>query len=83
MHFFRAREAAESWAEGRTGIVVLTLEEGYALARAHWIEPSFVRSTKAPNSSSGVFAGVSTLAVKSYSEKDFMSAALLLICLPP
>ena len=38
MHFFRAREAAESWAEGRTGVAVLTVEEGYELARAHWIE---------------------------------------------
>ena len=38
MHFFRTREVAEHWAEGRSGHVVLTIEEGYELARAHWIE---------------------------------------------
>ena len=39
MHFFRAREAADGWCEGRTGIAVLTVDEGFALARACWIEP--------------------------------------------
>jgi hypothetical protein len=38
MHFFRAREAADSWREGRTGVAVLTIDDGFALARARWVD---------------------------------------------
>ena len=39
MHFFRAREAADEWKRGRKGVAILTLEEGYQLALARWIDP--------------------------------------------
>ncbi len=38
MHFFRAREAAEDWAEGRTGVAILSIREADELAQAHWVE---------------------------------------------
>ena len=38
MHFFRAWEATDGWCEARTGIAVLTVDEGFALARACWID---------------------------------------------
>ena len=31
MHFFRSREDAESWVEGRGALAVLTIEEGCVL----------------------------------------------------
>ncbi len=37
MHFFRSREDADQWAEGRAGIVILTIAEGDALAQHHWV----------------------------------------------
>ena len=38
MHFFRAREAAEEWAEGRSGVTILSIREADELAQAHWVE---------------------------------------------
>jgi hypothetical protein len=38
MHFFRSREDADQWAEGRDDVVILTLAEGDALAQYHWVE---------------------------------------------
>ena len=38
MHFFRARAAAEEWAEGRRGVVILSIGEADELAQAHWVE---------------------------------------------
>jgi len=38
MHFFRAREVADEWAKARAGVVALTLEEGWELARVHWVD---------------------------------------------
>ena len=38
MHFFRAREATEAWAEGRTGIAILSIGEADELAQTHWVE---------------------------------------------
>ncbi len=38
MHFFRAREAAEAWAEGRSGIAILSIAEADELAQTHWVE---------------------------------------------
>ncbi len=38
MHFFRAREAAEEWAEGRSGVAILSIREADELAQAHWVE---------------------------------------------
>ncbi len=38
MHFFRAREVAEAWAEGRSGIAILSIEEADELAQTHWVE---------------------------------------------
>ena len=37
MHFFSAREAAESWRESRLGVAIFTVEEAYQLAYANWI----------------------------------------------
>ena len=37
MHFFRAREAAEEWAEGRSGVAILSIREADELAQA-WVE---------------------------------------------
>jgi hypothetical protein len=38
MHFFRAREAADHWRTSRTGIAMLTVEQGFELAHARWID---------------------------------------------
>ncbi len=38
MHFFRARAAAEQWAEGRSALAILSIEEADQLAQAHWVE---------------------------------------------
>ncbi len=38
MHFFRARKAAEEWAEGRSGVAILSIPEADELAQAHWVE---------------------------------------------
>ncbi len=38
MHFFRAREAAEEWAEGHSGVDVLSIREADEFAQAHWVE---------------------------------------------
>ncbi len=38
MHFFRAREAAAEWAEGRSGVAILSIREADELAQAHWVE---------------------------------------------
>lgn len=38
MHFFRAREAAEEWAEGHSGVDFLSIREADELAQAHWVE---------------------------------------------
>jgi hypothetical protein len=38
MHFFRARAAAEEWAQGRSGVVILSLSEADELAQTHWVE---------------------------------------------
>ena len=38
MHFFRAREAAEEWAEGHSGIAILSIREADEFAQAHWVE---------------------------------------------
>jgi hypothetical protein len=38
MLFFRAREAADQWRAGRQHIAVLRVDEGFALARACWID---------------------------------------------
>ncbi len=35
MHFFRAREAAEAWAEGRSGIAILSIGEADELAQTY------------------------------------------------
>ena len=37
MHFFRAREVADDWASERPGVVALTLDEAWELARVHWV----------------------------------------------
>ncbi len=39
MHFFRDRGAADRWKQHRTGIAVLSVDEGFGLARASWIDP--------------------------------------------
>ncbi len=38
MHFFRTREVADGWCKGRSALAVLTVEEGFALARTRWID---------------------------------------------
>ncbi len=38
MHFFSARAAAEEWAEGRSGLAILSIKEADELAQAHWVE---------------------------------------------
>ncbi len=38
MHFFRAREAAEEWAEGRSCVAILSIREADELAQTHWVE---------------------------------------------
>ena len=47
MHFFRTREVAEDWCEGRSGLAVLTVEEGFALARALDRPPARLRAADA------------------------------------
>ena len=37
MHFFRSREDADSWAEGRESVAILSIEEGAELAQSHWV----------------------------------------------
>ena len=37
MHFFRSREDAASWAEGRDALAILSIEEGSELAQYHWV----------------------------------------------
>jgi hypothetical protein len=44
MHFFRAREAADDWVNGREDVVALDLEEAFELAQTHWVDRS--RKTK-------------------------------------
>ena len=39
MHFFHDRDAADRWKQGRTRIAVLSVDEGFELARACWIDP--------------------------------------------
>ncbi len=46
MHFFRAREVAEEWAEGRSGLVILSLREADELAQVHWVERSRAAATR-------------------------------------
>lgn len=36
VHFFASREEAENWADGRDGIAVVTVEEGFAIGRELW-----------------------------------------------
>ncbi|HEX8983577.1 MAG TPA: organomercurial lyase [Ktedonobacterales bacterium] len=36
IHFFGSHDEAERWIKGRTDIVVLTVEDGFALARQMW-----------------------------------------------
>ena len=38
MHFFRSREDADQWAEGRADIVILSIAEGNDLAQEHWVK---------------------------------------------
>ncbi len=38
MHFFRARAVAEEWAEGRSGLAILSIREADELAQVHWVE---------------------------------------------
>ena len=38
IHFFTSREEAESWAEGRENIVILSVEEGYELGKLAFSE---------------------------------------------
>ena len=38
MHFFRTREVADEWTGERTGVVALSLDEAWQLARVHWVE---------------------------------------------
>lgn len=38
MHFFRSREDAAGWVEGRDGVVILTIPEASELAQWHWVE---------------------------------------------
>ena len=40
MHFFRAREAAEEWVEGREAVVALSLDEAFELAQVLWVDRS-------------------------------------------
>ncbi len=37
MHFFRSREDAESWVDGRGALAILSIEEGCELAQEHWV----------------------------------------------
>lgn len=36
VHFFASREEAEGWADGRDGIAVVTVEEGFSIGRQLW-----------------------------------------------
>ena len=38
MHFFRSREDADQWVDGRADVVILTIAEGSVLAQEHWVE---------------------------------------------
>jgi hypothetical protein len=38
MHFFRSREEAGRWVEGRDAVVALSLREAFELAQVHWVE---------------------------------------------
>ncbi len=38
MNFFRARAAAEEWAEGRSGLAILSIREADELAQVHCVE---------------------------------------------
>jgi hypothetical protein len=38
MHFFRSREEAGKWVEGREAVVALSLGEAFELAQVHWVK---------------------------------------------
>ena len=38
MYFFRSREDADVWAEGRGGVAIFSIAEGDELAQQHWVE---------------------------------------------
>jgi len=40
MYFFHAREAAEEWIGEREGVMALSLDDAFELARYHWVEPA-------------------------------------------
>ena len=49
MHFFRAREAAEEWAEGHSGVAILSIREADELAQVHWVERTRSAAKRAAN----------------------------------
>ncbi len=48
MHFFRARVAADEWAEGRSGLAILSILEADELAQSHWVERTRAAARRAP-----------------------------------
>jgi hypothetical protein len=38
MHFFRSREDAAIWKQGRGNVTILSISEGDELAQRHWVE---------------------------------------------
>jgi hypothetical protein len=38
MHFFRSREDAATWLQGREGVTILSISEADELAQWHWVE---------------------------------------------
>ena len=47
MHFFRAREAGEKWAAGRSGVAILNLSDADELAQEHWVERTRAAAARA------------------------------------